>query len=387
MREVFIKPPAEANCDEHIVWKLKKCAYGLNDAAREWYFTMKNFLLKLGCVQIKTDPSAFCWYQSNELSGVFVMHVDDFLWGGTKLFEKEVICKIRSHFKVGEQNNLAFKYIGINMKQNLSEDVKLDQNAYVESIKPIPIAAARAMKKDEYCNKVEFDQYRGLVGQLGWLCTNSRPDISFDVLELSCKNSQPKIEDIIQANKCLRKVGTTESSIKFPDLGNLQNSELVVYTDASHGNLPDGVGSTGGFIVFLKGENDRCCPLYWESKRIRRVVRSTIAAETLAATEGIDMAIYLSNILSQIIYNGKPNCIPVTLYVDNKSLFENVHSTKNVSEKRLRIDIAVMKELVDEKKLKIKWVESKNQIADVLTKKGVNGCKILNVLELGSFTT
>ena len=157
-----------------------------------------------------------------------------------------------------------------------------------------------------------------------------------------------------------------------------------MYTDASHANLPDGVGSTGGFIVFIRGENGECSPLYWESKRIRRVVRSTIAAETLAATEGIDMALYLSDVISQIICNGKSECIPVKLYIDNKSLYENVYSTKNVSEKRLRIDIAVMKELVDENKLNIKWVESKSQIADVLTKKGVNTSKILNALELGS---
>ena len=32
----------------------------------------------------------------------------------------------------------------------------------------------------------------------------------------------------------------------------------------------------------------------------------------------------------------------------------------------------------------LKWVESKSQIADVLTKKGVNTSKILNALELGS---
>ena len=58
-REVYVQPPAEAGCPIDKIWRLKRCAYGLNDAARNWYFTMKNFLLKLGCVQIKTDPSAF----------------------------------------------------------------------------------------------------------------------------------------------------------------------------------------------------------------------------------------------------------------------------------------------------------------------------------------
>ena len=157
----------------------------------------------------------------------------------------------------------------------------------------------------------------------------------------------------------------------------------MVYTDASHANLPDGVGSTGGFIVFLKGENGNSCPLYWESKRIRRVVKSTIAAETLAATEGIDTAIYLSNVISQIVFNHKHVSIPVKLYIDNRSLYENVNSTKNMSEKRLRIDIAIMKELVNNNTLKIHWIETNNQIADVLTKKGVQSYSILQLFEDG----
>ena len=85
-REVYLKPPSEANCDENILWKLNKCVYGLNDAARKWYITMKTFLLKFGCSQVKTDPAAFYWYQDGELSGIFLMHVDDFSMAGTDDF-------------------------------------------------------------------------------------------------------------------------------------------------------------------------------------------------------------------------------------------------------------------------------------------------------------
>ena len=35
-RDVFIKPPVEANVDNHL-WKMKKSVYGLNDASRAWY--------------------------------------------------------------------------------------------------------------------------------------------------------------------------------------------------------------------------------------------------------------------------------------------------------------------------------------------------------------
>ena len=54
-----------------------------------------------------------------------------------------------------------------------------------------------------------------------------------------------------------------------------------------------------------------------------------------------------------------------------------------MSEKRLRIDIAIMKELVNNNTLKIHWIETNNQIADVLTKKGVQSYSILQLFEDG----
>ena len=148
-----------------------------------------------------------------------------------------------------------------------------------------------------------------------------------------------------------------------------------MFSDASHANLPNGVSSAGGFIIFLADSKRNVCPLYWESRKIRRVVKSTLTAETLAASDAID-----SEFLSQILFRNKVN-IPIELGVDNKSLYDNVFSVKNVAEKRLRIDITVIKELIAEEKLKLKWVETKCQLADGLTKKGVNPIRISNVFK------
>ena len=112
------------------------------------------------------------------------------------------------------------------------------------------------------CNKEERERFRSLVGQLGWLCTNSRPNLSYSVLELSCKVNNPKVEDLFEANKCLRKACMFVTSIYFPGLGDSSRYRLVVYSDASHANLPDGCSSAGGFVIFLVGENGNSCPLY-----------------------------------------------------------------------------------------------------------------------------
>lgn len=128
-REVFIKAPKEANCGDGILWRLKKCVYGLTDAARNWFLTMKTFLLQLGCIQVKTNPSAFYWLYVGNLEGVFVMHVDDFLWGGTKRFENLIIMKINEKFNVGQQSQNIFKYIGLEVTEN-NNGIIIDQNQY-----------------------------------------------------------------------------------------------------------------------------------------------------------------------------------------------------------------------------------------------------------------
>ena len=296
-RDVFLRPPKEAVCSEKVLWKLNKCVYGLNDVARVWYFTVRTFLLKLGCIQLKADPAGFYWYHEGELSGVFLMHVDDFIWGGSEAFKDNVIVKIRSEFQVGLQPSGVFKYIGLEVKQDNS-GITLSQNQYLRSVKPVPVNVTRACNKLDECNVIEQENLRSLVGQIGWLSTNTKPDVSYDLLEMSCVLNHPKVDNVIQANKYLRKMEMVDGSLKISQLGNLDKVKLLAFSDASHASLLDGYSSAEGFIIFLVGEDGESCPLAWEAKKIRRVVKSTLAAETLAASDAVDICYYLRSVLA-----------------------------------------------------------------------------------------
>ena len=383
MREVFLIPPKEAECSKDTLWKLNKTVYGLNDAARSWYFTVRNCLIKLGCIQLKTDPAGFYWYDGDVLSGVIIMHVDDYFYGGTKTFEDVVVAGVKKEFQVGQQADGAFKYIGLEVKQH-DDSIILSQNMYLKDVQPIAVSAGRATRKNEGCNAQEMKSLRSMVGQLGWLSTHTRPDMRYEVLELSCIMSNPTVEHLIQANKCVKKMGMVECNLRFPNLGDLQKVKLIALSDASHANLPDGFSSAGGFIVFLVGENGKSCPLAWVAKKIKRVVKSTLAAEVHAASDAVDTCYYLGSMLSEMLFGvqGK-NVIPITCYIDNYSLFENVQSTKSVNEKRLRIDLAALKELVRDGMLTFKWVESCRQLSDCFTKRGVNTYTLIETLERG----
>ena len=116
------------------------------------------------------------------------------------------------------------------------------------------------------------------------------------------------------------------------------------------------------------------------SKKAKRVARSTLTAETLAAVEAVDYATVTKISIEEILNCSLP---PIQLFVDNKSLYEVAHTTNVVSEKRLLIDLSALREKVENKELVIKCVPTKDQIADVFTKAGVDKRKLTDVISSG----
>ena len=87
--------------------------------------------------------------------------------------------------------------------------------------------------------------------------------------------------------------------------------------------------------------------------------------------------------ISELLFNGK-KLIPIEIYTDNKSLHDAIISKKNVLEKRLRIDIAMLRELFERKIIKqIHHISTNKQIANALTKKGASTKGLLDMLQKG----
>ena len=90
------------------------------------------------------------------------------------------------------------------------------------------------------------------------------------------------VDDFLHANKVVRKLKQRQVSLKYGCLKKPYN--LVAFCDTSYANLNDNF-SQGGLIVFLNGKDGNISPLYWNSKKMKRVCRSTITAETMALLE------------------------------------------------------------------------------------------------------
>ena len=379
-RDVFVWPPPE-RAEEGLVWKLKKSCYGLYDASRQWFLAVKEQLQEIGMKSLSGDDALFYLVEGEKLLGLCNLHVDDFLIGGTKHFLNLIQQKLQGRFTFGKIEFQKFKFTGLNIEQK-NDGIYIDQNEYIQSIAPIDID--KAMDKNEKLSAKKFKEYRGLTGQLSWAAENTRPDIAFDVRELSTRNKAATYDDLRNANKVLKKAQMENVSIRYRKLGNWKELKIVTFTDSSYRNAEESTKSVGGRLITIANRHGE--KHGWKSKTIQQVCKSVKSAETRSLELGLEDSIYIAHTFHEI-YTGKIHAgqIPVEMKIDSKTLKDSIESTKQVDEKTIRHVVAWIKQQKVEGAVKlIEWISSVEMLADVFTKKNVKTDDILIVARKGN---
>ena len=132
------------------------------------------------------------------------------------------------------------------------------------------------------------------------------------------------------------------------------------------------------------GLGNTCAPLSWNSSKINRVANNILEAETLACSSGMDEAIAIKDTIEEI-FKLPRNTIPVDVVIDSNSLEEALRSTAAVDSKRLRRDMARIKENMAKRYVNsVTWVPGNRMLADMMTKQGVNTAALQVVMMSGS---
>ena len=365
-RKVLIKPPKEAGSTH--LWKMIRCPYGLADAGRHWYLRLKTELLNSGLIVNKYDQAFFMWHDEGKLAGILACHVDDVIYGGNKSFHDRVINKLKGTFSIGLEEDTNLKYLGLKISQTIN-GIHVSTDEYAKSLKPLHTPKSCTSDIKEFSSE-EVKCLKQFCGQINWLSTQGRPDIAFESCYISngLKSGNHNIFNF--ANKIVRKVQNQSVTLNYPCDFDISSVFVVSFCDASFANLPN-AGSQGGHVSFLVDKNGMYSPITWQSRKIRRVVKSTIAAECLAAVEAAESTVYLATLLSDILKLSRR--IDTFLFSDNRNLVNAVHSSTNLEDKRLVIDISILRDLIDQQELtEFLWVSNEWQLADVLTKHGAS---------------
>ena len=173
---------------------------------------------------------------------------------------------------------------------------------YTDKLKEVNISRERRMSKESpLTTEKAQQQLRGLAGQLNWTSSQTRPDMSFGACEVSVSMKDSTVNDLIVANKNIRNLKSENVILQYPNLGNVELCSIIFFSDAAFTNLKNG-SSLGGFIIFLYKSDKNYGPVLWKSRKIQRVVKSTLATETLAMEEASEKWYIIQSMLLEI-YN------------------------------------------------------------------------------------
>lgn len=252
------------------------------------------------------------------------------------------------------------KQVSNRNKREKLEEPKTESNMLKEEFKRVP--------------------YREAIGSLMYLSNATRPDITFAVNYLARKQLEPTEKDWTDVKRVFRYLrGTTKMGLRFKG----KTEDLEGLTDASFRDSQYST-TTGGYVIKLFGD-----VVAWRSHKQTYVTLSTCQAEYLAMSDACQEIISLDKSIRYVI---RKTLFPVIFWCDNKSagdctkkdgsqkmkmfdesLEDIKENIKFREEKGNRKHIAdthgdFVKQCVDERKINVRWITTKENVADIMTK-------------------
>ena len=352
---------------EHLVCKLHKALYGLKQSPRAWYARLHAALLAWGLIQSLSDPNLYFAHEGTDTIALLV-YVDDILLTGSnpKLIDRLKTYLQRS-FKTNDLGPIS-RYLGVQFDRS-DTGLHMHQRDYALSIlrlfnmedckpSPTPLPEGLLLSKDSTTPPVDATLYRMLVGKLLFL-TKTRPDLTQAVSVVSRFMHQPKEAHLQAAKHILRYVR------RYPDLGLFfkqgEENRLHGYTDADYGQDIDDRISVGAYIFFLGNS-----PISWNSKKQSSTSRSSCESEYRALAQCSCEAVWIRRLLAELkILDDKPTY----LYCDNqRSIKLSYNPVFHEKSKHFEIDYHYTRQKIENNTIKVEYIPSQEQPADILTK-------------------
>ncbi|KAG8482395.1 hypothetical protein CXB51_027330 [Gossypium anomalum] len=353
---------------QQLVCKLNKALYGLRQAPRAWFQTLKHYLVaQLGFRASKADLSLFI-RATIESSLLLMAYVNDIIITGSSTNEIDtVVQQLHRQFTLKDMGQLYF-FLGVSV-HHTSQGLLLSQKKYITDIlhktgmsgastTPTPmVSTPKLVASDDSPPFADGPLYRSIVGMLQYVCI-TRPDLSFCVNKLSQYMNAPSEAHWKAVKRVLRYLlGTLDHGLFFSK----GQFELVGYSDADWASSVEDRRSTTGYVIYL-GSN----PIAWCSKKQPVVSRSSSEAEYRSLANCVAELLWVKQLLDEL---GMSPCQFPVVWCDNTSTMSMAaNPTHHARVKHIEIDHHFIREKVLDGTLLVNFVPSDKQVADVLTK-------------------
>ncbi|WVZ04925.1 hypothetical protein V8G54_018271 [Vigna mungo] len=368
--EVYMLPlPGLHDIKPNQVCKLQKSLYGLKQAGRQWYARLFDFLLSNGFLQSASNHSLFTKHTNSNVT-ILVIYVDDIVLTGNDLTEiTHITHLLDATFKIKDLGNLKF-FLGLEVARN-KEGICISQRQYTLDIlkdegylnsKPVSTPCDYHTKlstnSGQPLNDAASSSYRRLIGRLLYL-TNTRPDISFAVQQLSQFLSNPSTDRQQAASRILRYLkGSPGKGIFFPSNNIIQ---LKGFNNSDWAGCIDTRRSITGYSIYLGSSL-----ISWKSKKQATVSKSSSEVEYRAFATPTCEIQWLTFLLQDLQVTFQE---PAVLFYDNKyALHIAANPIFHERTKHIEIDCHIVREKLSSGLLKLLPIPSACQLAYIYTK-------------------
>jgi hypothetical protein len=378
---IYMEQPEGFIEAEGKVCHLKRSLYGLKQAPRQWNKRFSQFLKRENLKALENDECIF--YRRDPLL-IIAIYVDDgIIFARDQLEIDQILSQLQKEFDIHSVEPTA--YLGFQIAQLDDGRLAIHQTSYINKIlkkfnmtgtKPVeaPVTMSRSIMDGNSNEPLSSDMpYREAIGSLMYAAVTTRIDIAYAVNKMSRKVAEPTVPDWKDVMKIFKYLVDKQDLAIVYDPSDEMG--LHAYCDADFAGDIQSSKSTTGLIILYCG-----APIHWRSSRQSLVTLSSTEAEVVSLCTTVKDIMWLRKIAEELDII-KPDPIPI--FCDNQSAIRITTKQKSIQRTRhMSAQAAYVVEQVEEKKISIHHVSTKQQLADMLTKpttahKFVQNCKML----------
>jgi hypothetical protein len=361
--------------------RLQRAIYGLKQAGRAWYLNLRASLARIGFSPSSADPSLFVSVR-NGVEVLLAVYVDDMMLAAPKSVDAEEIKReLKSLYEMRDLGQVK-EFLGIEFERDREKrSIFLHQSGYARSIlerygmadcasvaTPMdtakPLLPAPPSEHDECARRERASGhlYASMVGSLSYLAICTRPDLAQATSELGRFAAAPTDEHVAAVKRVLRYLkGTTTLGLLYDGKLDGERGRLIGYSDANWaGDTSTRRSRTAYCFVFQGGL------VSWASKLQATVATSTAHAEYQAMSAASREGVWLLRVLGDV---GRPLDGSLELRGDNlgaQAIASNPVS--HTLSKHWAVQLHAIRELVDDRTVRLTYCPTREMIADALTK-------------------
>jgi hypothetical protein len=283
-----------------------------------------------------------------------------------------------------------FTHVGVKNTRHPNGDVELDQHEYVKQLRLIDETGIKGLPDESSTTDTYGSLYRSLLGAIAWIC-QTRPDIYVFVVSLQRHNQAPQCIHIRRLNTLLRWIKRRNASLVYKCHAFNIITVKCISDAAFKGEDVTALAMRGGIVALGDWHENTMGGtihiLEFFSGRQKRVVRSTLGAETRSLADTVDIGKVIAVAMTELTGQGLTtmeardvelhgfHLVKMEAATDARSLFDALQSedSRTPTEVSMLFDLAALREALVVKRIhRIWWLDTHDMLADGLTKGVIN---------------